>query len=308
MPRRETAASTAQSVPSNSDETEEQAYLKALGLRVRARREQVGLTRKQLASKAGVSERYLAQLELGSGNASMLLLRKLAHALSCSMHELIDRTFERVPATSPLAQELIGRLRQLDDRQLAEVSELLRQRFGEAGVARLSRIALIGLRGAGKSTIGTRLAKKLGFRFVELDHEIEREMGSDLAGIFAVYGQDAYREAESRVLARLIEQEERIVLATGGSIVTTDSTYAQVRSHCYTVWLRAEPEDHMNRVVEQGDMRPMRGREHAMSELRHILASRQPLYQLADQTINTSAASLEACVDEICRLLNRSSA
>jgi len=296
-----------QNTPLNSKEveTDEQAYLKALGLRVRTRREKVGLTRKELAGNAGVSERYLAQLELGSGNASMLLLRKLARALDCPIHEFIERTFERTSGTSPLLQELIGTLRHLDDGQLQEVGELLRQRFGGAGAARLSRIALIGLRGAGKSTIGARLATALQSRFVELDHEIEREMGSDLAGIFAVYGQDAYREAEARVLARLIEQEQSFVLATGGSIVTADSTYAMVRSHCYTVWLQAEPEDHMNRVVEQGDMRPMRGRDHAMSELRHILASRQKLYQLADRTINTSAASLQACVDDICEVIRR---
>jgi len=181
-------------------EGEEQAYLKALGLRVRDRREQMGLTRKLLASNAGVSERYLAQLELGSGNASMLLLRKLAKALNCSMQTLIDTAFERTSATSPLMPELIGYLRHLDDRQLQEVSELLRQRFGDAGAARLKRIALIGLRGAGKSTVGVRLAQALGSRFIELDHDIEREMGSDLAGIFAVYGQDAYRGVEARVL------------------------------------------------------------------------------------------------------------
>lgn len=299
MPRKET-----QPVP-GQDENEEQAYLKALGLRVRARREQIGLTRKALAANAGVSERYLAQLELGSGNASMLLLRKIARALDCSMHELIDRTFERISTTSPLVQELIGTLRHLDDGQLREVSELLRQRFGDAGAARMSRIALIGLRGAGKSTIGAALADLLKLRFVELDHEIEREMGSDLAGIFEVYGQDAYRDTEARILAQLIERDEPFVLATGGSIVTATNTYATVRSNCYTVWLEAEPEDHMNRVVEQGDMRPMRGREHAMSELRHILASRQKLYQLADRTINTSETPMQACVDEICRALER---
>jgi len=299
MPRKETNPS------SDQDENEEQAYLKALGSRVRARREQVGLTRKALAANAGVSERYLAQLELGSGNASMLLLRKLARALTCSMHELIDRTFERTSMTSPLVQELIGTLRHLDDGQLREVSELLRERFGDAGAARLSRIALIGLRGAGKSTIGAALAKRLKIRFVELDHEIEREMGSDLAGIFEVYGQDAYRDTEARILAQLIEGNEPFVLATGGSIVTATNTYAQVRSNCFTVWLEAEPEDHMNRVLEQGDMRPMRGRDHAMSELRQILASRQKLYQLADRTINTSASPMQTCIDEISRVLER---
>lgn len=278
---------------------DEKAYLAALGARVRQLREKAGHTRKRLAIDAGVSERYLAQLELGNGNASMLLLRKLALALHSPLNAMVEPAGHQREADSPALKTLMASLRQLDEDQLAEFTDTLRQRYGSAWLTRRSRVALIGLRGAGKSTIGNQLASRLGIRFIELDHEIERELGSDLAGIFSVYGQDAYRDGETRVLDRLLQSTEPFVLATGGSIVKAPSAYSTVRASCFTVWLQAAPADHMSRVMEQGDMRPMRGREHAMAELEHILNSRRELYQLADQTINTSTHSLSACVDEI---------
>lgn len=271
----------------NAKAQDEEAFLTALGLRVRRRREAAGYTRKALALHAGLSERYLAQLELGSGNVSMLLLRKLARALECPLSDL---TQEDAPGRShnQTIESLVTTLRQLSEEQLNEVSDLLDTRYGEKTALRRSRIALIGLRGAGKSTIGSMLARDRQVRFIELDQQIERELGSDLSGIFSLYGQDAYRDAESRVLERLLNSEEGFVLATGGSIVTAPDTYATLRSHCFTVWLSATPEDHMERVVEQGDLRPMHGREHAMSELRMILQQRQSLYGLADLRFNTS--------------------
>ena len=139
----------------------------------------------------------------------------------------------------------------------------------------------------------------MGVSFVELDHEIEREMGCDLAAIFSVYGQEAYRDAEARVLRRLLANQQAFVLATGGSIVNAPAAYTQVRTQCYTVWLQAEPRDHMTRVMEQGDMRPMRGRDHAMAELQNILNDRRSLYQLADLTIDTSSRSVRECVNTI---------
>ena len=274
----------------------ERQFLKALGLRVRRRREASGYTRKALAQHAGLSERYLAQLELGSGNVSMLLLRKLAVALECDLVDLIEQgKMSRPPERAGVAR-INTILRQLGDDQLDEVADMLDARYGESTVMRQSRIALIGLRGAGKSTIGAMLAESLDMKFIELDSEIEREVGTDLSGIFSLYGQDTYRDAEARVLDRLTESQHSYVLATGGSLVTASATYQLLRARCFTVWLSATPEDHMTRVVSQGDMRPMRGREQAMSELRGILAQRESLYRLADVTLDTSRMTREEVV------------
>lgn len=277
----------------------ERQFLKALGLRVRRRREASGYTRKALAQHAGLSERYLAQLELGSGNVSMLLLRKLAVALECDLVELIEQgKMSRPPERAGVAR-VNTILRQLGDDQLDEVADMLDARYGESTVMRQSRIALIGLRGAGKSTIGAMLADSLNMKFIELDSEIEKEVGTDLSGIFSLYGQDTYRDAEARVLDRLTDSQHSYVLATGGSLVTASATYQLLRARCFTVWLSATPEDHMTRVVSQGDMRPMRGREQAMGELRGILAQRESLYRLADVTLDTSRMTREEVVASI---------
>lgn len=277
----------------------EREFLKALGLRVRRRRESAGYTRKALALHAGLSERYLAQLELGSGNVSMLLLRKLAIALECDLAELIEQSSLTRPPERAAITQINAILRQLGDDQLDDIGAMLEARYGESTVMRQSRIALIGLRGAGKSTIGALLAERLQMPFIELDSEIEKEVGTDLAGIFSLYGQDTYRDAEARVLNRLTESDHSYVLATGGSLVTASATYQLLRSRCFTVWLSATPEDHMTRVVSQGDMRPMRGREQAMGELRGILAQRESLYRLADLTLDTSRMSRHDVVDSI---------
>ncbi|MGB7182111.1 MAG: shikimate kinase [Burkholderiaceae bacterium] len=275
----------------------ESEFLKSLGLRVRRRRESAGYTRKALAKHAGLSERYLAQLELGSGNVSMLLLRKLSLALECDLPILIEEGKVTRPPERAAITKINAYLRQLGDDQLIDVLDLLETRYGETTTMRQSRIALIGLRGAGKSTIGGELAKRLGMRFIELDSEIEKDLGTDLAGIFSLYGQDAYRESESRVLNQLTETEHSCVFATGGSLVTSSVTYAMLRSRCFTVWLAASADDHMNRVIEQGDMRPMRGRQHAMAELQGILHQREALYRMADLSVDTSRLSPDEVVD-----------
>jgi XRE family aerobic/anaerobic benzoate catabolism transcriptional regulator len=234
---------------STGKSADEAAFLGQLGLRVRRARSRAGLTRRALAERSGVSERYLAQLETGNGNISILLIRRVASALGAELHELVGQRVD---------------------------------------TGRRGRVALIGLRGAGKSTLGPRLAEQLGAPFVELDAEVERETGASLESVFTMYGQDAYREAERRALARVLEQHERCVIATGGSLVVEPQTYQLLRGRCITVWLRATPEDHMNRVVAQGDLRPIQGRDHAMTELRTILSQRERLYALADATIDTS--------------------
>ncbi|HLT26233.1 MAG TPA: helix-turn-helix transcriptional regulator [Zeimonas sp.] len=264
---------------------DEHAFLEALGRRVRERRDEAHLTRKRLAELSGLSERYLAQLESGDGNISILLIRRVAEALGCPLEQLLaDRSVD------PEIAAAVELLRGLRPEQRHEAVALLQQRFGETSRERARRIALVGLRGAGKSTLGAQLAARLRAPFYELDQQIERELGASLGSIFSMYGQDTFREAEARVLDRLTRTHRRCVIATGGSLVLEPRTYELLRERCFTVWLRASPEDHMDRVIAQGDLRPIRGREHAMSELRAILKQRERLYALADATVDTSGA------------------
>lgn len=266
------------------------AFLGALGDRVRELRARRGMTRKILAKDSGVSERYLAQLEAGQGNASLLLLRQLARALNVPLTTLVTDAPE-MPAALAHATEL---LRRLDGDQLAAAHALLSERFGDGEVAgRDGRIALIGLRGAGKTTLGKQLAQRLGVPFLELDREIERDSGMSLGAIFDLYGQAGFRRMERDSLERVIEQHPRFVLATGGSIVSEPSTFARLLSACYTIWLKAAPAEHMERVVAQGDMRPMAGNRESMADLQRILAGREPLYRRADAEVDTSGKTTE---------------
>ncbi len=238
---------------------QEAAFLARLGERVRAWRAEHGSTRKALAAASGLSERYLAQLEAGQGNISVLLLRKLARAMSVPVEALVR----------------------------------------EEAAAGPRRIALLGLRGAGKSTLGARLASALGAPFVELDLEVEREAGAKLGEVFAMYGQEAFRRFERRALERVLRTHETAVIATGGSIVTDPDSYRLLRENCRTVWLKAKPEEHMNRVIAQGDMRPFKGRAAALDEIRKLLADRDRLYSRADLTLDTSGRPVKAMLEEL---------
>jgi XRE family transcriptional regulator, aerobic/anaerobic benzoate catabolism transcriptional regulator len=243
------------------------------------------MTRKILAKDSGVSERYLAQLETGQGNASLAILRRIARALDVPLQSLLAETPDD-PAELTQAVELLRRLR---PEQLGEARALLLKSFGAADAeARSQRIALVGLRGAGKTTLGAALAERLGVPFIELDREIERESGVSLATIFDFYGQAGFRRMERRCLDRIIEQNSRFVLATGGSIVSEPATYERLLAACYTIWLRAAPAEHMERVVAQGDMRPMAGNRESMADLQRILTGREPLYRRADTEVDTS--------------------
>jgi XRE family aerobic/anaerobic benzoate catabolism transcriptional regulator len=244
---------------------DETAYLSRLGERVRAWRTEQGMTRKTLSEASGVSERYLAQLESGQGNMSVLLLRKVARAMGVAVDRLVQED-EREP--------------------------------------RAARIALIGLRGAGKSTLGTKLAQAVGAPFVELDREVEKEAGAKLGEVFAMYGQDAFRRFERRALDRVLNQYPRAVIATGGSLVTDPATYQTLLERCLCVWLKTSPEEHMSRVIEQGDMRPFKGRSAALDEIRKLLADRQRLYGRADATVDTSTRSVKQSLAEIRRLIS----
>ena len=277
-------------------ENGEAAYLRALGERIREARARRGMTRKILARDSQVSERYLAQLEAGQGNISIALLRQVAHAMGLPLTDLVREGPDR-PVELTL---LIQTLSRLSAKELGQARALLSETFGAAVESeRRHRIALIGLRGAGKSTLGARLAKEMDAPFIELDREIERESGTSLGVIFDLYGQSAYRRYERRALETVIERHDRVIIATGGSIVSEPATFDLLLSACYTVWLTASPEEHMSRVMAQGDTRPMADNEAAMEDLRRILAGRHALYAKADATVDTAGKTVEQSLKEL---------
>ena len=249
--------------PTLSSEAQDAVFLGRLGERVRAWRNGQGMTRKALAAASGVSERYLAQLEAGLGNISVLLLRRVARAMGVPVEHLVR----------------------------------------EDAAPRAARIALIGLRGAGKSTLGERLAHALGVPFVELDREVEREAGARLAEVFALYGQDAFRRFERRALERVLNENERAVIAAGGGLVTDPLSYELLLERCFCVWLKASPQEHMTRVIAQGDMRPFKGRSAALDEIRRLLADRDRLYARVPLTLDTTGKSVRQTLQELRKAL-----
>ena len=277
----------------------EASFLIGVGERVRQARARGGLTRRALAQQSGVSERYLAHLEAGKGNISILLLQKVATALGLPLAELLAEQDEQTVEVK-LIHEF---LRRLPPQQLPAVRQHLVREFGNRSLERLNRVALIGLRGAGKSTLGELLARDLGVPFVELDREIEREAGTSLSEIFLLYGQQGYRRYERRCLEKLIAERGRCVIATGGSIVSEPGTYDLLLSACFTVWLKAAPEEHMARVIAQGDTRPMAGNLEAMDDLRRILDGRAALYAQADATVDTAGRSIERSMKDLKRAM-----
>lgn len=240
----------------------ETAYLSLLGDRVRAWRNEQGVTRKALSASSGVSERYLAQLEAGEGNISVLLLRKVARAMGVPVESLVRE-----------------------------------------GERQHKPIALLGLRGAGKSTLGEKLAQALDVPFVELDREIEKEAGAELGEVFAMYGQEGFRRFERRALERVLGQHDRAVIATGGSLVTDGGTYKLLRERSRCVWLKASPEEHMARVIAQGDMRPFKGSSAALDEIRQLLADRDRLYGRADLVLDTSGKTVRSSLSQLISLV-----
>jgi len=250
-------------------------FLESVGAAVRSQRERRGWSRRELAGASGVSERFLAQLETGDGNISLRRFAEVAHALGTTPAALL------APAEAPAAHK---------------------------------PIALLGVRGAGKSTVGAAIARKLRMRFVEVDQEIEAATGLALGDVFTLHGEAYYRRVEREVLTRLLadsspprvtetkagaQSATGLVLATGGSIVNDPTNYALLEKRAYTIWLRARPEDHWNRVVAQGDQRPMAENPHAFEELRALLAARQKLYARADRTVDTSGRSVKQVVAHI---------
>ncbi|WP_293753237.1 helix-turn-helix transcriptional regulator [Limnohabitans sp. Rim8] len=270
-------------------ETRRNPFLEALGERVRTLRSRKGMTRRAVAVAADVSERHLANLEYGTGNVSVLVLLQVASALQCSLAELLGD----VTTTSPewlLIRELLGQRSEADLRRArVQLVEL----FGEGGNAleRKNRIALIGLRGAGKTALGQRLADDMGFPFIELSREIEQFAGCQISEIHNLYGANAYRRYERRALEEAIQIYPEVVIATPGGLVSDSANFNLLLSNCTSVWLQADPSDHMGRVAAQGDMRPMAASREAMEDLKRILEGRAAFYSKADMAINTSGRS-----------------
>lgn len=274
------------------DAEEKNPSLVALGARVRALRARRGITRKALAQAADVSERHLANLEYGVGNASFLVLLQVAQALQCALTELIGDVTTSSPEWLMIRELLENR----DDATLRRVRVAIGEMLGTGGgnAARSSRVALIGLRGAGKSTLGHLLAEDLDFPFVELSREIEKFAGCSISEIQALYGMNAYRRYERRALEEAIQIYPEAVIATPGGLVSDPATFNQLLAHCTTVWLHADPEDHMKRVAAQGDMRPMAASKEAMEDLKGILIGRAAFYSKAEFKLDTSAQPLDA--------------
>ena len=288
------------------------ATLAELGARVRAWRARRGMTRRMLAADSGLSERFLADVESGKGNVSINSLEGIARALNISILELLQ------DAPRPALARIQGLLSNLNDAQLNQAREMLGSTFGLTDPrGRERRIALIGLRGAGKSTLGAQLATARGVPFVELDREIEREAGTSMNEILLLHGQGGYRRYERRALLRIAQDNpEGVVMTTGGSIVSERETFDLLQSHFHCVWLKTSPEEHMARVVAQGDMRPFTSADkfadgnaealisygatrEAMDDIRRILASREPLYARADAVVDTSARSLKQSLKDL---------
>ena len=265
-----------------------------LGTRLRTLRARRGLTRKALAGEAGVSERHLANLETGVGNASILVLRQVAAALGAPLAGVLGDETTGTPEWLMIRDVLHGR--SAEDLERARLA--LRDLFepGATEVDRTRRIALVGLRGAGKSTLGRLLAERLDVPFVELNREIERVAGCTLGEVHALYGVAAYRRYERRALDEVLARCPEAVIAAPGGLVSEAATFNRLLAHCLTVWLQASPEEHMTRVIAQGDLRPMSGNRKAMDDLRRILAGREPFYAKADVAVSTSGVGVERAV------------
>ena len=273
-------------------------YLHRLGERVRTLSHQRGITRKALAQHAKVSERYLAQLEVGRGNISIVLLRRIARAIGLPISQLVHEGAE-----PPLDLVLLTQfLERLPPDSLVEARKLVTEHFSAPSEDR-RRVALIGLRGGGKSTLGRMLAERLGVPFIELDREIERRSGASLSEIFDMFGQETFRRAEREALDDVLRRHKHFVVATSGSIVTEPGTLELLLASCFTVWVRAEPEQHMKRVMAQGDMRPMAKNARAMEDLISILKSREPLYAKAEAVLTTTDKTPEQNLAELLHLI-----
>jgi XRE family aerobic/anaerobic benzoate catabolism transcriptional regulator len=271
-------------------------FLEELGKKVRSLRLTSGRSIHDLAGLASLSPRFLSQLEAGQGNISVARLERVAAALDASLHSLIPTGEQEV--------SLRGQVWELVENCPVEDLEELHAWLSKRRKRRIPRsIALVGVRGAGKSTIGKMLARRLGIPFVEFDAMLEKEAGISLVELFTIHGESYYRQLEHDVMQKFLATSPRVVLAAGGSLVTARDTWSMVRRQCHPVWLKARPKDHWDRVSAQGDVRPMRNNPSAMDELKAMLKSREPLYSQAELTVDTSRHSPEQSVSLIVNAL-----
>jgi XRE family aerobic/anaerobic benzoate catabolism transcriptional regulator len=286
----------ARSVPMIDDDSD---YLANLGQRVRALRKSQNLSRRELSERSGLSQRFIAQLETGAGNISVLRLKELMHALGDDIASIVSDVRD-----GGTADALAKRVQMASRPVRARIAALLDEAGARASSPQKSRrIALIGLRGAGKSTLGQMAAEALGLQFVELNSKLERENGLRVSEIFSLYGENGYRRLEREQLVQVAEHDS-LVLAVAGGIVDNSETYAFLRAHFWTVWLRASPDEHMSRVVAQGDNRPMAGNPDAMVDLRRILSTRQAEYAQADAVYDTSGQAINDNAQQLTDLIS----
>ena len=279
----------------------ESEFLSRVGARVRSARTRLGMSRKMLAQASGVSERYLAQLENGAGNISILLLRQVARATAIRIEDLLGEG-----ETDAETLSLLDAVRRTTPEERKRLFEVLSEMRDAGGVdMKTGRVALVGLRGAGKSTLGRLVAERLALPFIELNREIEAESGLAVAEIFSLYGQEGYRRLEQRCLKMVVARNPAVVLAVAGGIVGEPATYEILLKSFHAIWLRASPEEHMERVRAQGDRRPMAGNPAAMDELRAILEARERFYSRAEASLDTSGKSVEESVAELAGLIQQ---
>lgn len=287
----------------NDVEDSDVEYRKRLAARLREVRAARGMTRTALAEASDVSLRFLAQLETARGNPSLTVMRKIASALGVPLESLIAESAPR-PVDQLLIEQALNRL---TPEQLGALRTMIADRFFSKSVDRVRAVALIGLRGAGKSTLGTRLSRHLSVPFVELDREVEREYGATIGEILQLHGQPGYRRYERRCLLAALNRHPDCVIETGGGLVADPEALAFLLERTRAVWIKASPEEHMQRVIDQGDLRPMAKSKEAMRDLRAILKAREPFYRQAPIHLNTSRRTVEQSFEELLRLLEKNS-
>ncbi len=275
-------------------------FLAAIGREVRRHRAKRGMTRRQLAQASETSERYLAQIEGGAGNPSASVIRAIAQALDLPAAALLPATGARSAALD-VVLDLVARV---PEGELPELAKLIEARVARAtGADRARRIALIGLRGAGKSTLGRMLAQHLGWPFIELDRVVEEDYGASIPDLIEMAGTATFRRHERSALERVIATNEAAIITTAGGIVSDPETYALLLRRSHTIWIKARPEDHMSRVMAQGDFRPMAQNRAAMADLLAILEARRADYARAEAEVDTSGAALEQSFAELLRVV-----
>jgi XRE family aerobic/anaerobic benzoate catabolism transcriptional regulator len=285
-----------------TEHPEHAIFVTGIGRLVRLARAKRGMTRRQLAQESGASERYLAQIESGQGNPSVLILKSIAQALDVPIIELLPRANGR-PAAMTHVLDVLARTPAAELPALAELIENHANRH--VAPDRGQRIALVGLRGAGKSTLGRRLAAELACPFIELDRLVEQDYGARMPDLIEMAGLATFRRYERACLERVIDAHDAAVIATAGGIVSNAETYALLLRRTYTVWIKARPDEHMNRVMEQGDFRPMAQNREAMADLVAILDARRADYARAQAEFDTSGDTIECSFEKLRDLVKR---